>query len=270
MKIKIFIVTYLGEKRLRATLPSLFNSDINNFDFEVFLINNHTTLKIPEEFKDKISVMNNDLRPDWSTGHLSRNWNQAIISGFKSLKNPDCDIVVCSQDDSIFKKDWASKCVELHKKYSFIQNGHGDQFHSYLPESIIKTGLWDERFCGLFRQAADFFWRCVMYNKDGSSIQDIGHNRVLNPILKNDETGSRKYLVDPDVRKIDGTQWSDSDTINNSISLKLILDKYGFDPYPWTTETISRAGNKTLSKSYITYPYFEKDIEELLGKNYLV
>ena len=61
-----------------------------------------------------------------------------------------------------------------------------------------------------------------MYNKDGSSIQDIGHNRVLNPILKNDETGSRKYLVDPDVRKIDGTQWSDSDTINNSISLKLI------------------------------------------------
>tara|TARA_R110001599_G_scaffold235705_2_gene434901 strand:+ start:457 stop:1269 length:813 start_codon:yes stop_codon:yes gene_type:complete len=270
MKIKIFIVTYLGEKRLPVTLPSLFESDINNFEHEVFLINNHTKLIIPEEFKGKISVINNNLRPNWSTGHLSRNWNQAIVNGFKSLKNPDCDIVVCSQDDSVFKKDWASKCIELHKKYSFIQNGHGDQFHSYLPESIIKTGLWDERFCGLFRQAADYFWRCVMHNKNGSSIQDTGHTRVLNPILENNEKGSRQYLVDPDVRKIDEKQWSDSDTINNSISLKLILEKYGFDPYPWTKETISRAGNKTLSKNYITYPYFEKDIENLAGKNYLI
>jgi hypothetical protein len=70
MKVKIFIVTYLGDKRLPVTLPSLFESDINNFEHEVFLINNHTKLIIPEEFKDKISVINNGLRPDWSTGHL--------------------------------------------------------------------------------------------------------------------------------------------------------------------------------------------------------
>ena len=65
-------------------------------------------------------------------------------------------------------------------------------------------------------------------------------------------------------------KWSDSDTINNSISLKLMFEKYGFDPYPWTKETISRARSKTLSKNYITYPYFEKDIENLAEKNYLI
>lgn len=270
MKIKIFIVTYLGDKRLPITLPSIFNSDIKSFEHEVILINNHTKLIIPEEFKDKVSIINNNLRPDWSTGHLARNWNQAIINGFKSLTNPDCDIVVCSQDDSEFKKDWASKCVKLHEKYSFIQNGHGDQFHSYKPEAVIKTGLWDERFCGLFRQAADYFWRCVMHNKENSSIQDTGHHRVLNPILKNRNEESRAYLVDPDVRKIDQKQWQESDSINDSISSKLIFEKYGSDPYPWTEEKINKARDRTFSKNYITYPYFEKDIENLVEKNYLI
>jgi hypothetical protein len=49
-----------------------------------------------------------------------------------------------------------------------------------------------------------------------------------------------------------------------------MFEKYGFDPYPWTKETISRARSKTLSKNYITYPYFEKDIENLAEKNYLI
>lgn len=270
VKIKIFIVTYLGEKRLPLTLASLFDSDINDFDYEVYLINNHSKLVLPEKYKNKIKVLNNNLRPDWSCGHLSRNWNQAIIHGFKSLKNPECDILVCSQDDSIFKPDWASKCVRLHNQYSFIQNGHGDQFHSYLPESIIKTGLWDERFCSLFRQAADYFWRCVMHNRKGSSIQDTQHHRVINSIFLDNPDESRAYLVDPDVRKIDGISWNPADRFNDSISLNLLIKKFGFDPYPWTQEKVNSIPSRTLCDNYITYPYFEKDVADLKSKGYVV
>ena len=92
------MVTYKGHKRLDPTLTSIFDSDLVNHDYEINIINNHTDIRLPERFKDKVNVLHNVLRPDWSSGHLSRNWNQALVNGFKSLTEPDCDVVVCSQD----------------------------------------------------------------------------------------------------------------------------------------------------------------------------
>ena len=267
MKIKVYLVTYKGHKRLKPTLSSLFASDLMNYDYEINIINNHTDIRLPEEFKGKVCVIHNTLRPDWSSGHLSRNWNQAIINGFKSLADPDCDVIVCSQDDSLFKKDWASRLLELHQKYSFVHNGHGDQFHSYTPESVKRVGLWDERFCGISRQAADYFWRCVMYNKEGSTIQDSVHQRVLNPITNNIDE-ARSWLVDPDVRQID-TVHDNSSHNNDWISQQIMLHKYGKDPFPWTPEKINNAPQKTLCTNYILYPYFEKHIYDLKQKGYL-
>lgn len=269
MKLKIYMVTYKGHKRLEPTLTSLFASDIVNYDYEVNLINNHTDIRVPEEFKDKVNVLHNVLRPDWSSGHLSRNWNQALINGFGSLSNPLCDIVVCSQDDSIFRKDWASKLVSLHNDYSFIQNGHGDQFHSYLPEAVCRTGLWDERFCGLSRQAADYFWRCVMYNMKNSTIQDTIHHRVINPIFPNDIERSRGWLVDPDVRQLDKVH-DNTTNCQGEISERLMSIKYPFEPFPWTQEKISMCPERTVINNFITYPYFEKDIYNLREKGYII
>jgi len=269
MKIKLFLVTYKGHKRLNPTLTSIFNSDLVRHDFEVNIINNHTDIRLPEQFIDKVSVLHNTLRPDWSSGHLSRNWNQALINGFGSLINPLCDIVVCSQDDSIFRSDWVSKLISLHEKYSFVQNGHGDQFHSYLPEAVRHVGLWDERFCGLSRQAADYFWRCVMYNEKYSSIQDPMHHRVLNPIFAQDINKSRNWLVDADVRQIDQV-WDNSPHGNNEISQKIMELKYPFEPYPWTPQKIKVKPSRTTCDNFIIYPYFEKDVYNLKQKGYIV
>lgn len=266
MKIKVYLVTYKGHKRLHPTLSSLFTSDLMEHDYEINIINNHTDIRLPVEFEGKVAVLHNTLRPDWSSGHLSRNWNQALINGFKSLVEPDCDVVVCSQDDSIFNKTWTSRLVELHRKYSFVQNGHGDQFHSYTPEAVRRVGLWDERFCGISRQAADYFWRCVMHNKQGSSIQDPIHHRVLNPIIPSIEE-ARRWLVDPDVRKID-QQFDNSSHNNDIISQSLMVHKYGEDPFPWTPDKIANAPARTKCDNYILYPYFEKDIYELNQKGY--
>lgn len=268
MKIKLYMVTYKGHIRLRPTLTSLFNSDIVNYDYEINIINNHTDIRLPKEFEGKVNILHNTLRPDFSKGHLARNWNQAIINGFESLTNPACDIVVCSQDDSIFRKDWASRLVEAHQKYSFIHNGHGDQFHSYTPEAIRNVGLWDERFCGLARQAADYFWRQIMHNKEHASIQDPRHHRVWNPLFPEDLMKSWGWLVDPDVRKIDTD--SGSTPVDLEISAKLMAMKYPFEPFPWTLEKIQNAPQRTVIDNFITYPYFEKDIYNLREKGYII
>jgi len=276
MKIKVYIVTYRGHKRLQPTLTSLLDSDLNsrNRKFEINIINNHTDIRLPSRFfrHPEVSVINNLLRPDFSSGHLSRNWNQALVNGFESLTNPDCDIVVCSQDDSIFHPAWASRLeflMEAHE-YDFVHGGHGDQFHAYRPEAVRKVGLWDERFCGISRQAADYFYRCLVYNCAGSSIQDTVHKRVLNPVSA-DLDLSQNYLVSADVRAIDEV-WDNSLHGNDHIAQEVMLEKWGFDPYPWDDNLFAKAAKtkRTLCSNYITYPYFEKDVYGLKEKGYLV
>lgn len=270
MKIKVYLVTYKGHKRLPPTLTSLFNSDVTKHDWEVNIINNHSDIRLPESFshRPELTVLHNTLRPDFSSGHLSRNWNQALINGFKSLTNPDCDVVVCSQDDSIFHPNWASRLEVCLDHFDFVHGGHGDQFHAYKPEAVRKVGLWDERFCGISRQAADYFFRCALWNRDGSTIQDVVHKRVLNPINAKDLEFSQNFLVDADVRGIDEV-WDNSLDGNNELSLKFIQHKWGFDPFPWS-EALLNVPHQPKCKSYITYPYFEKDVYDLKGKGYLV
>ena len=86
-KIKIYIVTYKNDKCLNTNLRSLFCSDLMNYDYEINVINNHSQINIDPKFK-KVKLLNNNLRVDFSTGHLSRNWNQALINGFQDLNNP--------------------------------------------------------------------------------------------------------------------------------------------------------------------------------------
>lgn len=272
MKIKIYLVTYKGHKRLGPTLKSLFDSNITDYEFEINIINNHTDIRVPEEYasRPELTVLHNTLRPDFSSGHLSRNWNQALVNGFKSLTNPDSDIVVCSQDDSIFHPEWATRLEFLMETYDFVHGGHGDQFHAYKPEAIRKVGLWDERFCGISRQAADYFYRCLIHNPDGSTIQDVVHKRVLNTIHQ-DVNLSQNWLVNADVRQLDEV-WDNSLHGNDHIAQKIMIQKWGRDPFPWDKSLFLWASGTTSSmcSNYIQYPYFEKDVYNLKEKRYMV
>ena len=187
MKIKLFIVTYNSPEYLDKNLRSAVASDLVEHDYEITIINNHSNFKIAEDLlKDwNIKVIHNEARPDWSTGHLSRSWNQCLIHGFKSLIEPDCDILVHAQDDLTWAKNWASFIIDSHKKYNFITFGTGDGMCSYLPEAVFKIGLWDERFSGIGCQEGDYYLRALKWNKENSSINDAGHMRLLNPLPGN-------------------------------------------------------------------------------------
>lgn len=199
-RIKVFIVTYKANELLKRCIESLLESDLKNFDYQINVINNYDKVSFKGLTNERINVYNNMLRPDFSTGHLARNWNQAIINGFKDLQKPDADIVVCIQSDEAVRPNWIETLLFLHQERNFITAGNGDAFHSYTPEAIKKVGLWDERFCNIGYQEADYFLRHLLHNTDGCSINDYFHSRVHNPY---NDLRFRWNLILPESRKIE-------------------------------------------------------------------
>lgn len=257
MKIKHYIVTYNNNDILNSSIESIisYTSNLIGIEYEISIINNHSNFELNIDFKNKVRVLHNELRPDFSTGHLSRNWNQAIINGFKDINNPDCDILITSQNDCKFEKDYVTNLVELHKKYSFVQLGDGDNFISYTSESIKKVGLWDERFCNIGYQEADYFLRQILYNTDGCSINDFFHRRTHNVsdnhIIENVQSGYKRGDINhvtsaqyhPHSEQIYKLKWGNTPQVHNS--------NWNHDSLKSLTPNID---------SFIYYPYFEKNI----------
>ncbi len=281
MKIKVFIVTYKNEDYLRNNLLSLLDSDLLKYNYEINVINNYTEHFSLEKFceEKKINVFQNTLRPDFSTGHLSRNWNQAIINGFKDLNKPDCDILVLCQNDNIFKKNWCEYIIEKHSLYDFITVGGGDQYHSYKPEHVKKVGLWDERFCNIGYQEADYFIRSYLYNKDRSSINDYNHKRIHNKLLEDPIetpsgiTGTNKIIDLNDSLK--GGMRGDESHIRSQayhhISKKILEEKWGLEfEGGWSEDRLKNLPVKSKIQNFILYPYFEKNVENLEQKGFLI
>lgn len=179
-KIKIYITTYRNNELLKRCIQSLLASDVVDFDYEINILNNHGTIKIEHP---RIKVLDNGGRPDFSTGHQSRCWNQALINGFVDLENPDCDIVVTMHNDIVVLKNWVRSILSYHVKYDFLAFSAGDGFCSYTVDAVKNVGLWDERFCNIGYQEADYFLRQYLYNADKASINDYEHIRLLNPVL---------------------------------------------------------------------------------------
>ena len=266
MKIKIYIVTYKNDKALNRNLDSLYQSDIVNHDYEITIINNHTDFQADID-RPNLRVVHNTVRPDFSTGHLSRDWNFALIDGFKDLNNPDCDIVVACQNDTVFFPNWASYIVEKHKKdYSFIQFGNGDNFMSWTPAGASVIGLWDERFCNIGYQEGDYFLRAVLLNNKNTSINDWrrepgylkpgkrSHEREHNPI--------ENKVVDVWFSQDEGNKEAHKESKKfHNISREVFRQKWeGFNSVHWPSDKNLMPKRPTLN-SFIYYPYFEKDLD---------
>jgi hypothetical protein len=274
IRVSIYIVTYRNPVDLNRNISSILAS---GFDVRINVINNHSQFFLAPAYEQSVTVLHNRLRPDFSTGHLSRNWNQALLHGFRNLKEPANDIVITVQDDVLFKEDWLLRLIDLHRRYNFITQGIGDAFCSYLPEAVRKVGLWDERFCCIGWSEADYFLRSLIYNREGSSINDLDHGRQHNPLegnAVNDSPGSDvaeradSLLITSPQMNFDRRDAHASSLKFHALSEAVFRHKWGVVCQPWTAEHY--AVRKPLVPSYVTYPYFEKDVEGLRDKNYIV
>jgi hypothetical protein len=261
MRIKVYIVTYNNDEILRRNLEHIYNSDLMNYDYSVHIINNYSILTGFDNY-DNIEILNNVLRPDFSYGFLSRNWNQAIINGFESLVEPKCDILVTMQNDTFVKTDCFSDLIELHKKYDFITIGAGDQLLSYTVDAIKQIGLWDERFSDIIYQEADYFTSAFMLHRDRICICDDVHKRHYNEF-----EGYKNKLIYPE-HSLNGPYNKDRFHFN-----KLFFHKWGED-IPCHHTSYWKEKNTIvkypLIKRYFLYYYFEKDIKTLKEQNYFL
>lgn len=287
MKIKVYMVTYNFEEAVNNNLRTLFdNMDPSNDDsIEVHIINNHTNFKMNKSYP--VTVIHNVLQPDWGTGHIARNWNQSLIHGFKNLNQPDADIVCLIQDDMRWTEKWVSNLKEIHKRYSFYSCSWGDAFHSYTAEGVKSIGIWDERYCNIAFQEADYLLRALFYNKEKSSVNDNSVGRKLNLWGK-----SRSHnLKDPDSgpfveelgcvpdfiatrhkteyeTEVNYKRSHDSGRYNR-ITLSMFEHKWpGIKPEFWAADLYENP-RKPAVPTYMFYPYFEEALYDLPGKGYL-
>lgn len=262
-RIKIFIVTYKNAELLNKCVESIFfnSSLIEQSNFQVFIINNHSDFQLEQKYLDKVTVLHNHLRPDFSTGHLSRNWNQAILNGFVDLNNPHCDILITCQNDTLFSNNFIDKVVKLHEKFDFVTCGGGDNFVSYTPQAVKRIGMWDERFCGIGYQEKDYFIRAFKYHPEKSSINDYYHNMIHNPI---------EYYESPIDFTLTGFERMDENHLAagdyHVVSSQVNFCKWG--PLPEVVFSVIKDIDPQLP-SFVTYPYFEKDIETLVEQKFI-
>lgn len=255
MRVKIYIVTYNDNNALYENLNSLMSSDIDE-NVEINVINNYSHLVLEEKYSS-VNVLNNSLRPDFSRGHLSRNWNQSLINGFKNLNKPDCDLVVTTQDDIYWEKDWLTELKKIHENYTFYSADWGDNLCSYTPEFIKTVGLWDERFCGITFQEADYFLRAALFNYEKSSINDFHHKRVLNP---------DKLIVR---RQNENYRQHNGRNESHQLTERLFKIKWhNMHPENWDLNQIRVMNKKAGLPNFVLYPYFENLINRENG-NYL-
>lgn len=260
--IQIWIVTYNNPVLLKDNLDSLFSSDADPSTYKVNIINNFgLVFTLPEEYKDRVIVHHQTLRPDWSSGHLTKDWNAAIVNGFVDLNNPWCDQLILCQDDTLWKQNWQSTLNKIHKKYNLYIANDGDGFISMTADAVKKVGLFDERFSVISHHDADFILRAYLWNRDQTTCNDRSHGRQFNEteLVVERWRENEKYQNLMRSRALDYT---------GSVSLVMWQYKWGktkfrnwhLNPPEVTTPLVATP---------ITYPYFEKGIEKTREKGYL-
>lgn len=259
MKIKLYIVTYKNDTALNNNLDSLFKvANAEQFGVDVFVINNHSEMKLHPALEERVTILHNTLRPDFSTGHLSRNWNQAIINGFVNPNQPDCDLLLTCQDDTIWDERSFSVLFDAMQKYDFVTNGWGDCFCAYTIDAVKAIGLWDERFCNIGYQEADYFLRAVNYHRDKCSINDYRHGRMWQP------------LKSPIIHRPHGTTLASITSMKyHHVSKNLFQQKWDVEYECWGPKLFDKQHEPKIN-NYIYYPYFEMLLSGLKEKKFLI
>jgi|JI10StandDraft_1071094.scaffolds.fasta_scaffold594131_2 hypothetical protein len=252
MKIHVFAVRYRED--IKPFLDNYYTFDDESI--KLTIINNHGVLEREHYQEYNYEIINNSLRPDFSTGHLARNWNQAIINGFQNLNNPSVDYVVCVQIDSILSKDWHKNLISLltqNPSLEYACLGMGDEFQVFTPAIVKKVGLYDERYCNIGYQEADYFLRVLNRSPETALINDVHHGRIINGLKISSEQFAN-IVVYEDYKVTNDDHYKSM--AHHSVSLGIFRYKWGnVRPEHWINTDVD-----TTCKEFRYYPYFEKDI----------
>lgn len=264
-RVSIFVVTFKNDPVLNRCLHSICNEQVPfGVTLNVTVLNNFGGVEIAPQLQSRVKVLNNEARPDNSTGHLARSWNQAIMHAFGSLETPQSDCVIMCQNDVVFKQGYLTNILSCMTRYDYVTIGRGDEVQVMTLNGLKRIGMFDERFCNIGYQEADYFLKARLLHAHKVSINDGLHGRLWNPIpgifetvLQPVEIGcSRKDACHVDSLK------------HHDISLRMFAHKWGaLQPECWRQDLLSRVAS--VPKQYMYYPYFERHLPDL-DQKYLV
>lgn len=256
-RIKHYIVTYNNPIWIKC-VESIIDTPTYH-DRQIIVVNNHSNFEVPEHLIGLVRVIDNQSRPDFSTGHLARNWNECLIDGFRDLSNSDADIVICSQNDAEFEPDYLDRLIALHERFDLVTHGPGDNCISYTAQAVRRVGLWDERFCNIGFQEADYFLRSVKWLGDRCAINDEYHGRSHNPsqiVVKDLVTG---YYRDDEAHF--------TSLRYHAVSRAVLDAKWGEAAWHEGEPNVLA---EPLIPSAMMYPYFESQVETLKYQNFIL
>jgi glycosyltransferase involved in cell wall biosynthesis len=262
VRVVIVVVTYRNEQLLERCLDSIIRADdVQDVERKIIVLNNYDRLSLSTCLEPHVRVINNEGRPDFSTGHLARSWNQGIMHSIHDINNPDCDVLILAQNDAEFKPTYLSAILDLvgpERSYDYMTVGVGDEVQVMTPASIKAIGLYDERFCNIGYQEMDYMSRAKFVMGSRVSINDHGHGRTHNPV---DANTIEKIIV----RNIHGHARNDE---YHCISLKYHTISYELLKHKWNNNVnpFNLPEPQTVPKQYMLYPYFEKALPNLEQK----
>lgn len=261
----MYVVTYNNSERINQHIERFLNTtehvDRSQYELNYYVINNHSNFELRPDLAERINgVLHNSLRPDWSCGHLSRDYNAALMHGFRNLNEPYANQVITMHDDSHLNVGWFEALENIHTNFTFYAGDFGCSMISYLPDAVKKIGIWDERFCNIGYHEADYFLRAYIYNKDHSSINDHHGGRVLNETVNFFEHVGPNHQKNEHVNQTMGY---------HTVSRKVFEDKWNVHPEDWNSRMcVTGVPTEPLIHTYMFYPYFELAIENLEAKKY--
>jgi hypothetical protein len=253
MKIKIYIVTYKKNDILNRNIRSLYAAtrDMNGID--VTVLANHPDVALESENRHKnLRVVINATRMPHAWGHLSQDWNYALLDAFKRHDNPDSvDWAILAQNDVEWVDGW-DEWVRNNKEYDFVSQPRGDQCLLFNIEAVRTIGFFDENFATILYQEIDYFVRAVMENPSRISINDDHHvhNFTINPVGNVITKSAASY--DPN---------SNDQTLHNTAnypqSYGYICGKYNVDIFTLNASGALRLAKKNKYRKELNlFPFF--------------
>lgn len=223
-----------------------------------YVPNHKSELVLPEDLRSKVTVIDNSARPSFSSGHLARSWNECIIDAIVDINQPQCDAVILVQEDTVLVPGVMEKIIKILESYNYASFGKGDEIQILTPQSIKIIGLFDERFCNVGYQEADYFRRNRLYNSAGSSLNDHLHRRIFNPLPH------LNLLIDVPSGHQRGDPHAVISVSHHPVSWAMYMHKWG----DVQAESWSAEGPRFIEdpKQYMLYPFFERFLPDLEKK----
>jgi hypothetical protein len=172
-RICVYIVTYKKPDVLAENLRTLYAGLTEPEDVAVTVLSNHPDVVIPEGLPSQPRVVINTVRQANSWGHLSRDWNWALLDCFETWRGSRAEWCVLAQNDVTWLPGWDARLTEIRNR-DFISQPVGDQAMAFRLAAVQAVGFFDERFSVLHFQEQDYFLRAISRLGSRAAIND-GH-----------------------------------------------------------------------------------------------